>query len=89
MTDTEYKPLILLADDDPDYHFLMKFALEKAGYRVVTAESMEEAEVIIDKIHPRLAIFDLMMERGGFDESVKDYPELRAALEQWGIYGKG
>ena len=63
MTDTEYKPLILLADDDPDYLFLMKFALEKAGYRVVTAESMEEAEVIIDKSHPGLAIFDLMMER--------------------------
>ncbi len=32
---------------------------------------------------------DLMMERGGFDESVKDYPELKVALDQWGIYGKG
>jgi 2,3-diketo-5-methylthiopentyl-1-phosphate enolase len=30
---------------------------------------------------------DLMMERGGFDESVKDYPELKVALDQWGIYG--
>jgi len=32
---------------------------------------------------------DLMVERGGFDESVKDYPELKVALDQWGIYGKG
>jgi 2,3-diketo-5-methylthiopentyl-1-phosphate enolase len=32
---------------------------------------------------------DLMVERGGFDESVKDFPELKAALDQWGIYGKG
>jgi 2,3-diketo-5-methylthiopentyl-1-phosphate enolase len=32
---------------------------------------------------------DLMMKRGGFDESVKDYPELKVALDQWGIYGKG
>jgi DNA-binding response OmpR family regulator len=63
MMDTENSPLILLADDDPDYLFLIKFALEKAGYRVLTAESMEEAEVIIDKGHPSLAIFDLMMER--------------------------
>jgi 2,3-diketo-5-methylthiopentyl-1-phosphate enolase len=32
---------------------------------------------------------DLMMKRGGFDESVEDYPELKVALDQWGIYGKG
>lgn len=63
MTNSEYRTLILLADDDPDYLFQTKFALEKAGFKVVTAESMEEAEVIIDKSHPKLAIFDLMMER--------------------------
>lgn len=63
MKDIENRPLVLLADDDPDYLFQIKFALEKAGYRVVTAESMEEAEVVIDKGHPKLAIFDLMMER--------------------------
>jgi len=61
--EAEYKPLILLADDDPDYLFLIRFALEKSGFRVVTAESMEEAELIIEKGHPGLAIFDLMMER--------------------------
>jgi DNA-binding response OmpR family regulator len=63
MMDTENKSLILLADDDPDYLFQTRFALEKAGFRVVTAETMEEAEVVIDKGHPKLAIFDLMMER--------------------------
>ncbi|MFA6128457.1 MAG: response regulator [Bacteroidales bacterium] len=61
--DTDYKPLILLADDDPDYLFQTKFALERAGFNVVAVESMEEAEVVIDKGHPKLAIFDLMMER--------------------------
>lgn len=59
----EYMPLILLADDDQDYLFQTSFALEKAGFRVLKAESMEEAEVIIAKDHPKLAIFDLMMER--------------------------
>jgi two-component system, OmpR family, response regulator len=63
MIDTDNKPLILVADDDPDYLFLIKFALEKGGFRVVTAESMEEAELVIEKGHPKLAIFDLMMER--------------------------
>ena len=63
MMATDYKPLILLADDDPDYLFQTRFALEKAGFRVVTAETMEEAEVFIEKGNPKLAIFDLMMER--------------------------
>ncbi len=63
MTNEEYLPLILLADDDPDYLFQMKFALEKGGFRVITAESMDEAELILEKDHPKLAIFDLMMER--------------------------
>jgi len=61
--DTEYKPTILLADDDPDYLFQIKFALEKAGFSVITAETMEEAELIIETGHSSLAIFDLMMER--------------------------
>jgi DNA-binding response OmpR family regulator len=63
MMDTDYKPLILLADDDQDYLFLIKFALEKAGFSVAAAETMEEAELLINKSHPKLAIFDLMMER--------------------------
>lgn len=62
MMDTEYKPLLLLADDDTDYLFQTRFALEKAGFRVRAAESMEEAELVINRERPALAIFDLMME---------------------------
>jgi len=57
------KPLILLVDDDADYLFQIRFALEKAGFRVITAETMDEAELVIDSDHPQLAIFDLMMEQ--------------------------
>ena len=53
---------ILVADDDPDYLFQTIFNLEKAGYRTVKAESQAEAELIISKFRPDLAIFDLMME---------------------------
>jgi CheY-like chemotaxis protein len=53
---------ILVADDDPDYLFQTVFALEKAGYRTISVESQAEAETVISKFKPDLAIFDLMME---------------------------
>ena len=51
-----------MADDDPDYLFQTIFNLEKAGYKTVRAESQAEAESIISRFRPDLAIFDLMME---------------------------
>lgn len=53
---------ILVADDDPDYLFQTVFSLEKAGYKTVAVESQAEAESVIAKFRPSLAIFDLMME---------------------------
>lgn len=53
---------ILVADDDPDYLFQTISNLGKAGYRTVAAESQAEAEAVISKFKPSLAIFDLMME---------------------------
>lgn len=53
---------ILVADDDPDYLFQTVFNLEKAGYRIIAAESQSEAESVISRFKPSLAIFDLMME---------------------------
>ncbi len=53
---------ILVADDDPDYLYQTVFNLEKAGYKTVAVESQSEAESVIDRFKPNLAIFDLMME---------------------------
>lgn len=53
---------ILIADDDPDYLFQTVYALGKAGYKTMAVESQAEAESVIDKFRPSLAIFDLMME---------------------------
>jgi CheY-like chemotaxis protein len=60
MTKNNYT--ILIADDDPDYLFQTVFSLEKSGYKTVKAESQAEAEAILKKLKPDLAIFDLMME---------------------------
>lgn len=53
---------ILIADDDPDYLFQTVYSLGKAGYKTVAVESQAEAESVIEKFRPSLAIFDLMME---------------------------
>jgi two-component system, OmpR family, response regulator len=85
MMNEEKFPLILIVDDDPDYLFQTKFSLQKAGYKILTAETMIEAEDIIEREPLRLAIFDLMMERddAGFILSYhakKKHPEMPVIL---------
>lgn len=60
MKKSEYT--ILIADDDPDYLYQTVYALGKAGYKTMAVESQAEAESVISKFKPSLAIFDLMME---------------------------
>lgn len=56
------KKKILIVDDDVDYLFQLRIAIEEMGFDVMTAETMKEAENIIEKTKPDLAILDLMME---------------------------
>ena len=76
---------ILLADDDPDYLFQVAFYLRSNGYEVVAVESQAEAEQVITKMKPDLAVFDLMMESddSGFILCYKlkrRYPEVPVIL---------
>ncbi len=57
------KKKILIVDDDTDYLFQLRIALEGMGFDVITADTMKEAENIIEKTKPDLAILDLMMEQ--------------------------
>ncbi len=75
------KKTIFLVDDDYDYLFQMRFQLEKWGYEVISAESQREAQDVLEKLKPDLAIFDLMMESddSGFILSYKmkrKYPDV-------------
>jgi two-component system, OmpR family, response regulator len=72
---------ILIVDDDTDYLFQTRHKIEKMGYKTITADSQREAELIIAKIRPDLAIIDLMMENedSGFILSYKmkkKYPDV-------------
>jgi len=53
---------ILLVDDDVDFITQVQVQLEAAGYTVITAGSLADAEAIIAGTRPDLAILDLMME---------------------------
>ena len=55
------RPLVLVADDDPDILRLISLRLERAGYDVVAARDGEQAlEAAIGR-SPDLALLDVMM----------------------------
>jgi CheY-like chemotaxis protein len=55
------KPLVLVADDDPDILTLVTLRLQKSGYGVVTATDGVEALAALGKHGPDLAIVDVRM----------------------------
>ena len=67
------KITILIVDDDMDYLFQTKIKLEQMGFKIITADGQREAELILEKTRPDLAILDLMMENedSGFILSYK------------------
>ena len=71
----------LIADDDIDIITQLSMQLKKWGMNVLVAESQKEAEEIIEKTKPDIAIFDLMMDNkdSGFILSYKmkkKYPDV-------------
>ncbi|MCK9202854.1 MAG: response regulator [Bacteroidales bacterium] len=72
---------ILIVDDDQDYLFQLQSKIQKFGFETITADSQKEAEELIEKIKPDLAILDLMMENedSGFIlcyKMKKKYPDV-------------
>ena len=53
--------LILVIDDEEDIRELIRYNLEKGGYRVLTAHSGEEGLSVVRKAMPDLVILDLML----------------------------
>jgi DNA-binding response OmpR family regulator len=57
----ERRPLVLVADDDPDILSLVKLRLERSGYDVVSAGDGEQALETARTRTPDLALLDVMM----------------------------
>ncbi len=56
------KKTILIVDDDADYLFQLRHGVKDMGFEVMSAGTQKEAEDIIRRMRPDLAILDLMME---------------------------
>lgn len=59
---------ILVVDDDVDYRDMERIQLEAAGYTVLAADGEKQAQEMLAKQKPDLALVDLMLEHvdGGF-----------------------
>jgi two-component system phosphate regulon response regulator PhoB len=58
---TTMAPKILVVEDEPSIHELISINLEMAGYRVIGAESAEQASSLIQNELPDLALLDWML----------------------------
>jgi CheY-like chemotaxis protein len=73
-------PTILLVEDFDDTRLMMKMWLEKRGYRVIEAETGEEAITMAQREAPDLIIMDVMMPgMNGLDatQQIRQYQALR------------
>ena len=71
---------ILLVEDFDDTRLMMKMWLVKRGYRVIEAETGEEAIDIAQREHPDLILMDMMMPgMNGLDAThqIRQYQSLR------------
>ena len=68
MNSDKTRATILVVDDDVDFLAQQRLLLASAGFEVVTAESEKQAEEVLERLRPDVAVLDLMMEHtdGGF-----------------------
>ena len=59
--DVSTKPLVLVADDEPRITKLVSIALQEEGFRVVTADSGEEALRKAEEFRPDVVLLDIVM----------------------------
>ena len=57
----EAKPVILVADDDPEILSLLSIRLNRAGYKVLEAADGEQALARVRESYPELIVLDVMM----------------------------
>jgi PAS domain S-box-containing protein len=58
---SQQRPLILIADDERDIRFILKDALESAGYEVIEAADGGQTRERVGRDHPALVLLDIRL----------------------------
>ena len=77
ISDFEDRSLMILDDDDPLRDRLAR-AMEKKGFSVKTAKSVEEGLNIVNKTPPNFALIDLRLEDGNGLDVVKSLSKVKS-----------
>src|SRR5262245_21257611 len=72
------KPVVLIVDDEPAARYGMKRALEKEGYTILEAESLESVERTLEGVSPSVVLLDVKLA----SESGLDYLPTLVARDQ-------
>jgi DNA-binding NtrC family response regulator len=67
--------MILCVDDEPNSLVLRKLVLERAGYKVITATSMQQAMKMLENEKPDLVLSDQLMPGGTGTELARQVKE--------------
>ncbi len=71
ISDFEDKSLLIVDDDDP-FRDRLSRAMEKKGFHVKSAKSLENAKQLVKSLAPAFAVVDLRLEDGNGLEVVKE-----------------
>ena len=74
----DVRPRILVLDDEPDHVEVLSTALQRQGFDVVTANSIQAGQLAIDLYTPNLVIIDVGLPDGDgliFCQRLADTPE--------------
>jgi len=85
-SDTAEKPLVLVADDDPDHCSLIQDFLEQSGFRVVTAPDGKVALELYSKLQPDVVLLDVETPEGLDGFSVCDIIRARETVRESSIF---
>lgn len=73
---TENQPLVLVVEDEPPMRKFLRVSLDAHGYRVLEAESVREALVLVTSHHPEMVLLDLGLPDG-------DGIDLARRIREW------
>ena len=59
------KKKILIVDDDPNVHVILKLTFERGGYQVASAMDAMQGPMMAKNLKPDLIVLDIMMPAGG------------------------